>query len=148
MKVSDLMTKNVITIPQNATIEDVVKILSSNRISGAPVVDDNGVVIGIISEGDLLYREISPRLPDAINVLDAIIFYSGIKKHNEGFKKILAGQASDIMTREVISVEEDTEITEVARLMLKHNIKRIPVISDNKIKGIISRADVIRKLLW
>lgn len=141
------MNKNVITVHQTATIAEIAKVLVDNDISGVPVVDDNGSLVGIVSEGDLLHKETSPRLPDFINILGAVIYFNGIERFNEDFKKLMAGQASSIMTDKVISVSEKTEVDQIAKLMLKHGIKRIPVVQNDKIVGIISRKDLVRLLV-
>lgn len=147
MQAKDIMNKNVITVHQTATIAEIAKVLVDNDISGVPVVDDNGSLVGIVSEGDLLHKETSPRLPDFINILGAVIYFNGIERFNEDFKKLMAGQASSIMTDKVISVSEKTEVDQIAKLMLKHGIKRIPVVQNDKIVGIISRKDLVRLLV-
>ena len=147
MKAKDIMVKEVITVKQQATIEEIARTLINNNISGVPVVDDAGNLVGIVTEGDLLYKEMSPRLPEAINILGAIIYYSGVDRYTEDWKKIMAMQASEIMTDKVVVVREDAEIQEISGLMVEHGIKNIPVVQGKKIVGIVSRADIIKTLL-
>lgn len=147
MKAKDIMRKEVITVKQSATIEEIAKVLIDNGISGAPVVDEQGKLVGIVSEKDILHKETNPRLPNFISILGAIIYYNGVERFNEDFKKLMARQASDIMTAKVVTTSENVEINEVADLMIKHNVKRVPVVAGDKIVGIISRADIIKTLL-
>jgi CBS domain-containing protein len=147
MQAKDIMNKNVITVHTTATIAEIAKILVDNDISGVPVVDDKGSLAGIVSEGDLLHKETGPRLPDFINILGAVIYFNGVERFNEDFKKLMAGQASSIMTNKVIAVSEETEVDQIAKLMLQHGIKRIPVVRNGKIVGIISRKDIVRLLV-
>lgn len=147
MKAKDIMEKEVVTVKQYATIKEIVRVLIDNKISGVPVVDDDGRLLGIVSEGDILHKEANPRLPNFINILGAIIYYNGVERYNEDFKKLMARQASEIMTDKVVVISEDVEIDEVAGLMIKHGIKRIPVVEGGKIVGIISRTDIIKTLL-
>ena len=147
MQVKDIMVKEVITINKKATIAEIARVLVANSISGVPVVDDEEVLVGIVSEGDLLHKETSPRLPDFINILGAIIYYNGVEQYNEDFKKLTAGQADSIMTDIVVTVSPEEEIDKVAKLMLEHGIKRIPVVENDKIVGIISRRDIIKLLI-
>ncbi len=147
MQVKDIMVKEVITVHKNATIKEIAKILVENSISGVPVVDDEGALVGVVSEGDLLHKETSPRLPDFINILGAIIYYNGVEQYNEDFKKLMAGQAASIMTDAVVTVSPEAEIDAAVKLMLQHSIKRIPVVENDKIIGIISRRDVIKLLI-
>jgi CBS domain-containing protein len=87
MKAKDIMATQVITVNKKAAIEEIAKTLITNNLSGVPVVDDAGKLVGIVSEGDLLHKEMSPRLPEAINILGAIIFYSGVDRYAEDWKK-------------------------------------------------------------
>ena len=147
MKAKDIMTKAVITVNQQAAIAEIAKTLINNKVSGVPVVDDGNNLVGIVTEGDLLFKEMSPRLPESVNILGAIIFYSGVDRYAEDWKKIMAVQASEIMTEKVVTISENTEIEEISALMVKHGIKRIPVVDGKKIVGIVSRADITKIIL-
>ena len=147
MKVKEIMTKAVVSVNRDSTIDEIAQVLIDNKVSGLPVLSDGGYLIGIVTEGDLLRREMSPRLPEFINILGAVIYYHGVERYNEDFKKILAQTASDIMTEDLITAKEDTDISEVARLMLNNNIKQIPVVDGSKLIGIVSRADIVKLLL-
>jgi CBS domain-containing protein len=147
VKAKDIMSKNVITVHKEATIKEIAKVLVDNDISGVPVVDDDGSLVGMVSEGDLLYKETTPRPPDYVNILGAIIYYNGVQRYNEDFKKMMAEQAGAIMTSKVVSISEDEEVDGIAKLMIAHGIKRIPVMQAKKIVGIISRADLVKLLL-
>lgn len=147
MKAKDIMSKEVITVHKNDTIAEIAKVLVDQSISGVPVVDDEGFLVGIVSEGDLLHKETTPRIPDYINLLGAIIYYNGVEQYNADFKKLMAEQASSIMTKKVVSISEETDVDDIAKLMLQHGIKRIPCVKDNKVIGIISRRDLIKSLI-
>lgn len=145
MQASDVMTNQVLTVKPDATVRDVAALLSEHGISGVPVVDDNDRIIGIVSEGDLLHRsEIgTERRPKrrrswwlASLASDAADDY--VKAH--GLK------VADVMTRDVISVGETTELSEVAVLLETRGIKRVPVMTDGKLVGILSRANLVRAL--
>ena len=146
MLARDIMNKNVITVREDATVEEAARILTENKISGAPVVNAEGKMVGIVTEGDLLHKETNPRAPVFLNILGAIIYLSGVERYREDFKKLAALKVSDIMTGRVITAGGDTEIEQVAALMVNHNIKRVPVVENEKLAGIISRADIVRTL--
>ena len=147
MKVEKVMVKDVISVNRNSSIEEIVEVLTKNNISGIPVLSDGGYLVGLVTEGDLLRLETTPRLPEFINLLGAVIYYHGVDTYNEDFKKMLAQKAADIMTEDVITVKEGTGIAEVAHLMLDHNIKQVPVVDGSKIVGMVARADIIKLLL-
>lgn len=147
MKVEEVMVKNVISVNRNSSIEEIVEVLTKNKLSGIPVLSDGGYLVGMVTEGDLLRLETTPRLPEFINLLGAVIYYHGVDTYNEDFKKMLAQKAADIMTEDVITVKEGTDIAEVAHLMLDNNIKQVPVVDGSKIVGMVGRADIIKLLL-
>lgn len=147
MKAKDIMMTEVITIKQHATIEEIARVLIDNKISGVPVVDEAGHLMGMVTEGDLLHKETNPRLPHAVNILGAIIYYNGVEQYNEDFKKMMASQALNIMTDKVITVTAEQDVEDIVKLMLEHGIKRVPVMEGERIIGIISRADIVKCLL-
>lgn len=147
MKVQDIMQTNVITISPNTEIKEIAKILCDHHISGVPVIDLFGNLIGIVSEGDLLHKETNPRVPDAVGFLGALIYYRGVKRYESDLKKLVALKASEIMTQEVITIDKNATIEEAASLMINQNVKRLPIMDNGKLIGIISRKDVIKVLL-
>jgi CBS domain-containing protein len=135
----DVMTSEVITIGRTTTIRDVARILLSNRITGVPVVDERNNVIGIVSESDLLYGEES--------IAPVSAYSSSWKDCVERFWRTSTIQAEKVMSGKVIAVKEDTPVEEIATLMLENKIKRVPVLKEKKLVGIVSRADVLKALL-
>ncbi|HEV2186226.1 MAG TPA: CBS domain-containing protein [Stellaceae bacterium] len=146
MRAMDVMTTDVITVNPGTTVQDLAKLLAERGISGAPVVDSGGNLIGIVSEGDLLHRaEIGTahrhrerRRSWWLDHFAAELARDYVKSH--------ARTVNDIMTRDVMSVTEDTDLGEVAALLEVKRIKRVPVVRDAKVIGIISRANLVRAL--
>ena len=147
MKAKAIMSVNVITIKRETTLEEIAHILTENRISGVPVVDDEGHVEGIVSETDLLYKDVEPRFPAVVEVLGGLIFLKGTKHHDEELKKLVATKAEDIMTAKVITAEEETDVREIAGIMVENKINRVPILRDGKLVGIVSRADILKSML-
>lgn len=145
MLAKDIMTKDVITVNSKATIKEVAQILTEKKISGVPIVDD-GKLVGIVSEGDLIIKDKKLHVPSFINVLDAIIYLESPKKFEEELKKVTAVEVKDLMTKKVVTITEDTDIEEVATIMVEKGISRVPVVRDNKIVGIVSRGDIVKSL--
>jgi CBS-domain-containing membrane protein len=115
MKVKEIMTANVLSAREDTPVREVAQLLDRHRISGMPVCDEAGHMVGLISEYDLIAK------PDARNVAEA-------------------------MTRDVISVMEDTSVDEVRYLLVQRKIKRVPVLRGQKLVGIVSRADLVREI--
>jgi CBS domain-containing protein len=144
MKAADVMTRDVVTIDATRSIGEVARLLLDRRISAVPVVDPGGRLAGIVSEGDLLRRveTATERQRPRWNQLfasEAQLAREYVKSH--------ARSAADIMTRKVVSVSEDTPLDAIADLFEDHNIKRVPVLRDGAVIGIVSRADLLRALI-
>jgi CBS domain-containing protein len=146
MKAKDIMTTEVTIVKEDTPIEEIAKILSENRISGVPVVNDEGKIKGIVTEGDLLHKITNPRVPGFMGLLGGVIYFNSLDKYKEDFKKLAAMKAEEIMTTDIITVSPDAEVEEIATIMVDRGIKRIPVIEKGKVVGIISRADIIKTL--
>jgi CBS domain-containing protein len=144
MRAMDVMTTDVITVDPDMTVQALARLLAERGISGAPVVDSNGRLVGIISEGDLLHRaEIGTarrhrnrRRSWWLDHFASDLARDYIKSHGRTVK--------DIMTRDVVTVTDGTDLGEVAALLEAKRIKRVPVMREGKLMGIISRANIVR----
>lgn len=146
MKAKDILTKNVQVLNKDDTVEKVARILIKNKISGLPVVDEERKVIGMVSEGDLVFQQKKIISPTFISFLDGVI-QLGHQKYINELKKIAAYKVEDIMTKNVYSVHLDTSINDISSLMVDKKINRVPVVDDEKkLKGIITRSDIIKNL--
>ncbi|MEM2954785.1 MAG: CBS domain-containing protein [Candidatus Nanoarchaeia archaeon] len=142
MKLSEIMTKEVTTVPPDMSVKEVAKKLFEMQISGLPVVDNEGRVVGMITEKDI----IATALPKFIEDKDMVDFSYILNE--EPFRKNIAEfenlKVRDIMRKDVLCVSEDTPVPEVARLMLTKKVRRIPVLRDKKLVGIIARSDIVK----
>lgn len=144
MLAKEIMTKDVISVKSKDLVEDVIKILMEKNISGVPVVDDDNHVIGIVTEGDLIYRSKKLKIPTFFSILDGYVFLESTKTIEKQLKKMVGYRVEDVMTTDVITVDEEQTVEEVATLMTKEKINRVPVVADEQLVGIISRRDIIR----
>jgi CBS domain-containing protein len=149
MKASDVMIKDVITVKPNTKVQEVAEILVTKRISGMPVVDDSRKVVGMISEGDLLRRSPEGLWPKAWG-----------PPPRRGWVRLLIDgdnldteyvtqpdrKVGDIMTYDIISAEPETSVSDIAILLMHHRIKRVPIIRNGKLVGLVSRANLIEAL--
>lgn len=143
MKARDVMAFPVITIKPNASIEEVARIFVQRRISGAPVIADDGKLVGIVSEGDLMYRsEIGTERPHPYWYLA----YAGKEQLAAEYVKARARKAEDVMTRKVITASPDSSLNDIAALLENNSIKRVPVLEYGALVGIVSRANLIQAL--
>ena len=142
MQAKDIMTVNVISVSEDSPVHDVVGLLLKYRISAVPVVDGARKVVGIISEGDLLRPEGTSRTGTKRPWwLEAV--FAG---QTVAYEKAQGRTAGAVMTRNVFTVDEDTPLNEIAELLERHHIKRVPVLSDGRLAGIVSRANLLHGL--
>ena len=144
LTVADVMTRDVITIAPDTTVEAVAKLLYEKQISGLPVVDAQGRVLGILSEGDLMAHTaaIGSGKPRSW----WLRFFSDTASRAEEYLKTHGRTAADVMSRSPMTVAPDASLADVARLLEKQRIKRLPVVDGGKLVGIVSRANLLRGL--
>jgi|BEDMetMinimDraft_2_1075160.scaffolds.fasta_scaffold04947_1 CBS domain-containing protein len=141
MQARDIMTRNVITIAPGAPLSEAIKKMVEARVSGLPVVDAEGRLVGILTEGDLLRRvELATDKPRS----RWQHFLLGPAKEAELYVKSHGLKVEDVMTRDVVAIGEEASIEQVAELMESRNIRRVPVLRGEVLVGIVSRADLIR----
>ncbi|WP_168788157.1 CBS domain-containing protein [Paraburkholderia aromaticivorans] len=143
MRASDVMTSNVISVTPDMTVQEVARIFVDNGISGAPVLDPDGHVAGMISEGDLLRRsEIGTEERTRTSWLDV---WSASHEARD-YIKTHAVKVRDVMTPGVVSVQPETPLGEVAGILETRRIKRVPVMKAGRLVGIVSRANLVQAL--
>ena len=147
----DIMTEKVITISKDASIEELSGILIKNKISGVPVVGEDGKILGIVTEADIIVQDTDLHFPAYFKLLDAVIYLESLNKFKNNLKKHLATKVEDIMTIKVRTVSPETPVSELAEIMLSKKINRLPVVDkDGHIKGIVTRADstIWSRMTW
>lgn len=153
--VKEAMQRNVIKFKDVDTISYVANVLRDKKISGAPIVDEDNRVIGIVSEGDIM-RLIEVHSPNVNLILPAPLdlielplrMRYELDELSEGVAKAASVMVGEIMTKDVIKVKMDTSISDAAKLMDKHKVNRLPVVDeDDKLIGILTRGDIIGALV-
>jgi CBS domain-containing protein len=143
MRAMDVMTRDVITVGPNTSVSDIAALLLRRRISGVPVVDGNGKLLGMVSEGDLVRRVETGTDRRGSWWLDLL---TEDRERAATYAKTHGRKASDVMTKDVVTASETMLLRDVAGLMERHRVKRVPVMRDSKLVGIVSRANLIQGL--
>ena len=143
MKASDVMVSNVITVPITATIGETAAILLNNHISGAPVLGEKGELVGIVSEGDLMRRPETGTAKPPSWWLELI---SSERSLASEYIKSHSRKVVDVMSRNVVTASPDTPLGDIAALLERNRIKRVPIVEGGKIVGIVSRANILQAL--
>ena len=146
MNAIDVMTKNVVSVEPETPTRAVAKLLLDKSISGVPVVDATGAAIGMVSESDLIGREINRRASSRVWWLEMLA--EGENLATEFLEHLRADDrpVREVMRAPVVSVAEDTPVQAIAEILQEHRIKRVPVLRNGRVVGIVSRADLVRAL--
>ena len=147
MRAMDVMTTNVITVEPDTAVQELATLLSDRGISGVPVVDKDSRLVGIVSEGDLLHRtETGTERRTQRRRSRWLDNFASDQAAARDYVKAHGRTVREIMTRDVISVSDTTELADIATLLETRRIRRVPVVRDGQLVGIISRANLVRAL--
>ena len=137
MILQEIMNKYPITVGKEEQLTEVAKLMVKHNLTAISVVDENNKLIGIISEGDLLYKKVRPHA--------ANIYYGGIGEYDAQFKKLVATKVEEIMTTEVITAYADAEVEVTVGAMVEKHLKNLPVVDDAyHLVGMVSRHDIMK----
>lgn len=146
MKVKDIMTSNVISVPPEARVGEIARVFREHNISGLPVVTEDGDILGIITELDLVARHARPQMPTFLPLLGAYVPLNR-EKYRESLRRITGVVAEDIMTTPVTTIDPDASIEDLATMMVSNRANPLPVVDDKgRMIGIVSRTDILRIL--
>ncbi len=145
MKAKDVMTRPVITVSPETEVQEIARLLLESRVSAVPVVDEHDRIVGIVSEGDLISHAAAGTAEPHRRSwwLD---FFASSSERAQNYVKHHGRFAREVMTRDVVTVTEDTPLAEIAHLLESRHIKRVPVVRDGVVVGIVSRANLLQGL--
>jgi CBS domain-containing protein len=144
---ADIMTSNVITVTTETSVQELVKILTDNNISGVPVVDDAGILLGVVTENDLIDQTKKLHIPTVITLLDSIFYLENPDRMEKEIKKMAGTTVRDIYSSKPVTVNEETPLDEIATLMAEKNIHTLPVVRNKILTGVIGKKDIIKTLI-
>lgn len=143
--VSDIMTPDPIVVSPETSLRDAIKLIAEHRISGLPVVNAEGKLVGVLSETDLMWQETGVKPPAYIMLLDSVIYLENPATYDRELHKALGQTVGEVMTKDVVTTTPDKPLREAARVMHSRKIHRLPVIDDTKhVIGILTRGDIVR----
>lgn len=146
-KAIDIMTKNVITVTPETTVTELALLLASHGISGVPVLDPAGKLIGMVTENDLIDQKKKIHIPTVVTILDSVIYLENPERIGKEMKKMAGITVKDICSAEPITVREDTNIDEIATIMAEKKVHTLPVMRGDALVGIIGKRDIIKTLI-
>ena len=146
--VGDIMERDPVTVSPDDDVETLVRLLRRHELPGVPVVDGDGRCAGIVTESDLILRDEQAdlHLPHHIDLMGGVIWLESMKHFEERLRKAFAASVSDMMTPDPITVWPDTPVSEAARIISERGHNRLPVVSDGRLVGVVTRLDVLEAL--
>ncbi|MFM9413106.1 CBS domain-containing protein [Peptococcus simiae] len=144
--IRNIMETDVYTVNEKDTIADVLRVLVDKKTSGLPIIDDNQSIVGFISDGDIM-KYIAKQDPRIIDMTSFITVWYDIESFDQKLEDLLKINVMELATTKAITVNEDEAIDDVARILGKKKIKKVPVEADGKLVGVISRSNIIRYIV-
>ena len=146
MRAKDIMRSEVQCVSETTTLRELSRAFRHYGVTTIAVVDERGELVGVVTEADLVVRSARPHFPHYIQLLEGFVFLESPKRFDEEVRKMIAMTAEEIMTREVITCSPDASVEDVATLMVDRNVNRVIVTEDERLVGIVTRADIIKTL--
>lgn len=143
LKAKDIMTRDVISVSPDTTVEELGRLFIEREISGAPVVDAEGRLFGIVTENDLISKNTRLHIPTILRLFDAFIPL-GTSKLEVEIKKMTASTVAEVCTKKAVTILEETPVDEIATIMNEKKIHLLPVVREGKVVGIVGKKDLIR----
>jgi CBS domain-containing protein len=144
MRARDIMTPDPVTVPPETPLAAVATLMADRGISGLPVVEESGRLVGVITDGDLM-RRLAAKEEEAPSFLASLLAPRADQAMR--YARTHGRRVRDVMTRDVVTVEEDATVEEVAHILESRRIRRVPVLRDGKLVGVVSRADLLRAVM-
>ncbi|MEH1873281.1 CBS domain-containing protein [Nostoc sp.] len=145
--VADVMSRDPIVVRVETPLNEAIQILAERHISGLPVVDDVGKLVGIISETDLMWQETGVTPPAYIMFLDSVIYLKNPATYERDLHKALGQTVGEVMSKNPITISPDKTLSQAATIMHDRSVHRLPVLDDtNQVIGILTRGDIIRAM--
>lgn len=146
--VADIMDTDPVSVSEDADVESVIRALREHELPGLPVVNEGGRCVGIITEADLVLRDSQAdlHLPHYIDLFGGVVFLEPLKRFEDRLRKAFASKASDMMTRDPITIAPDAGAREAGRAIAEGGHNRLPVVEHGRLVGVVTRLDVLQAL--
>lgn len=142
----EIMTTNIHTVHRDTEIKALAKTFVERKVNALPVVDDEGLLVGMVTQTDLVEQDKPLHIPTVISLFDWVIYLESPKKFLEEVRKVTARKVGEICTTDVVTCAPETPVSEVASLMVDNKVHLVPVVKEGKMVGVVARLDVIRSL--
>jgi CBS domain-containing protein len=140
----DIMSTEVVTVGPETRLTELARTMLNAEVSGVPVVTEDGELLGMVTETDLIESQQKLHMPTVIALFDAVVYVESSKHFEEKVRKAAAATARELMHSPAVTLAPDTPLAEVAEMMTRKKVHHLPVVADGKLVGIVGKADVVR----
>jgi CBS-domain-containing membrane protein len=142
----DIMTTQIHTVHRDTEIKTLAKLFVDHNVNAMPVVDDDGGLVGIVSQTDLVEQDKPLHIPTVISLFDWVLYLESPKKFTEEVRKVTARRVGEICSQDVVTCTPDTPVSSVASLMVDNKAHLVPVLDGGRMVGVVARLDIIRSM--
>jgi CBS domain-containing protein len=142
----DIMTTEIHTVHLDTEIKALAQTFVEHNVNALPVVDDDGALVGMVTQTDLVEQDQPLHIPTVISLIDWVIYLESPKKFSEAVRKVTARKVGEICSKEVVTCAPDTPVSTVASLMVENKVHLVPVVAEDQIVGVVARLDIIRSM--
>ena len=146
LKAESIMTKNFLTISPEMSVEELARLLLRKDVTGAVIVDKKGKLLGVVTEGNLIAKEKNLHLPTVVSIFDAVIYLETSEHFKGELHRMVGTRVEDIYTRDPVTIGLTTTLSDIATIMSEKRIHFLPVMSGDRIEGVVGRREVLRAL--
>ena len=147
LKIKEIMTTDLVTVRRETTVSELARLFAEKHISGIPVVDDGGRLIGMVTETDLVEQDKSLHIPTVISIFDWVICLESEKKFEKELRKMTGQTVGDILNTDVATVSPEDPVSRAADIMSSRKVSTIPVLEEGRLAGVVARIDLIRAMI-
>lgn len=146
LRAQDIMTTEVVSVTPQTALKELAALFDKHNISAMPVVDELGILRGIVSTTDLIDRDKPLHIPTVISIFDWVLYLESEKNFEEQVRRISAQTVAEICTTEVVACTPETAVSDIADLMVKNKVHLIPVVNQGQVVGVVARLDIVRAM--
>lgn len=146
LKAAQFMTKQFLTISPEMSVEELARLLLRKDVTGAVIVDKKGKLLGVVTDGDLIAKEKNLHLPTVVSIFDSVVYLETSEHFKDELHKMVATRVEDIYTRDPVTVEMDSSLSDIATIMSEKRIHFLPVMSEERVEGVVGRREILGAL--
>jgi CBS-domain-containing membrane protein len=146
LKASDIMSRDVFTVSEDTSVEELARLFAEKRVNAMPVVDDRQRLRGIVTETDLVKIDKPLHVPTVVSIFDWVLYLESEKNFRDELRKVTARKVAEICTREVVTCTPETTVGEIAATMVEKGVHLLPVLEGDIVVGVVARLDIIRSM--